>query len=343
MPLATHDEIRERIARFPRIRLACLPTPLQPCPRASADLGIDLWIKRDDLTGLAFGGNKTRNLEFRMAEVQRSGADVLVFGVEIGSNSARQTTAAANILGLPIVLVLRGRPDTTVQGNLLVDYVLGADVRIVDLAPDADLDAEVARITEELRRSGRRPFNVNASPMFARASALAYIEAFLEIVEQLAPREMDAIYMSSSAKGLAGLILGGRLTGSRARIVGVSATYGRGDLRERTAKIATETAEAMGWPEIRIPREDVEVTTNYVGSAYGVPSPAGNDATLYLARREGILLDPIYTGKAAAGLFADARAGRIPRGARVVFVHTGGQPALFSHAGALLDALRSGA
>jgi 1-aminocyclopropane-1-carboxylate deaminase/D-cysteine desulfhydrase-like pyridoxal-dependent ACC family enzyme len=338
----TRDEIRNRIARFPRVRLACLPTPLQPCPRVSAELNIDLWIKRDDLTGLAFGGNKTRNLEFRMAEAQQSGADVLVFGVEVESNSARQTTAAANMLGLPIVLVLRGRPDTPVQGNLLIDYLLGADVRIIDIAPDADLDAEVERVAGELRRSGRRPFNVNASPMFARASALAYIEAFLEIADQLAPRDMDAVYMSSSAKGLAGLILGSRLTGSRTRIVGVSATHGRGDLRERTAKIATEAAEALGWPEIRITREDAEVTADYVGRAYGAPTPAGNEAVLYLARREGILLDPIYTGKAAAGLFADARAGRIPRGARVVFVHTGGQPALFSHAGTLLDTLRSG-
>jgi 1-aminocyclopropane-1-carboxylate deaminase/D-cysteine desulfhydrase-like pyridoxal-dependent ACC family enzyme len=337
----THEEIRNRIARFPRVRLACLPTPLQPCPRVSADLGIELWIKRDDLTGLAFGGNKTRNLEFRMAEAQRSGADVLVFGVEVGSNSARQTTAAANVLGIPIVLVLRGRPDTAVQGNLLVDYVLGADVRIVDLPPNADLDAEVKRVTEELRRSGRRPFNLNASPMFARASALAYIEAFLEIIEQLAPRGMDAVYVSSSAKGLAGLVLGGRLIESRARIVGVSATYGRGDLGARTAKIANDTADAMGWPKIRISPDDVALTTAYVGPGYGVPTPAGNEATLYLARCEGILLDPIYTGKAAAGLFADARSGRIPRGARVIFVHTGGQPALFAHADALLDALRS--
>ena len=342
LTFATHDEIRNRIARFPRIRLACLPTPLQPCPRASGDLGIELWIKRDDLTGLAFGGNKTRNLEFRMAEAQRSGADVLVFGVEIGSNSARQTAAAANILGLPIVLVLRGRPDAPVQGNLLVDYLLGADVRIVDLAPDADLDAEVARVTDELRGSGRRPFNINASAMFARASALAYVEAFLEIADQLAPREMDAVYMSSSAKGLAGLILGGRLTGSRARIVGVSATRGRGDLRERTARIAMEAAEAIGWPEIRLAPDDVEVTAEYVGPAYGVPTPAGNDAVLYLARREGILLDPVYTGKAAAGLLADVRARRIPQGARVVFVHTGGQPAIFAHAGALLETLRPG-
>ncbi len=337
----TTDQIRSRIAGFPRVRLACLPTPLQQCPRVSKDLGLEFFIKRDDLTGLAFGGNKTRNLEFRMAEAQHSGADVLVFGVDVSSNSARQTAAAANVLGLPLVLVLRGPVDAQVQGNLLIDYLLGADVRIVDLPQDADLDVEVARVTEELRRSGRRPFNLNAAAMFARASALAYVEAFLEILDQLAPEHIDYLYMSSSAKGLAGLVLGAKLTASRTHVVGVSATQGGTDLRERTAKIANDATEAMGWPEIRITSDDVELTADYAGPKYGVSTPAGNEAILYLARREGILLDPVHTGKAAAGLLDHVRMGRVPRGSRVVFVHTGGQPALFSHAAELLAARRT--
>jgi 1-aminocyclopropane-1-carboxylate deaminase/D-cysteine desulfhydrase-like pyridoxal-dependent ACC family enzyme len=337
-----HDEIRSRIALIPRVRLACLPTPLQRCPRISDDLGIELFIKRDDLTGLAFGGNKVRNLEFRMADAQRSGADVLVFGVDICSNSARQTTAAANQLGLPIVLILRGPADAPVQGNLLVDYLLGAEVRIVDLPADADLDAEVARVTEELRRSGRRPCNLNAAAMFARASALAYVEAFLEIRDDLAPEEMDYIYMSSGSKGLAGLVLGARLTGSRAHPVGVSVVRGHGNQRERTAKIANDAAEAIGWPEVRLTAADVDLTTDYAGQKYGASTPEGNDALLYFARRESILLDPVHTGIAASGLLDHVRAGRVKRGARVVFVHTGGQPALFLHADELLATLRSG-
>jgi 1-aminocyclopropane-1-carboxylate deaminase/D-cysteine desulfhydrase-like pyridoxal-dependent ACC family enzyme len=333
----TREQIRYAIGQIPRVRLAHLPTPLQPCPRASRDLGIDLLVKRDDLTGLAFGGNKTRNLEFRMAEARNSGADVLVFGVELSSNSARQTAAAANMLGLPIVLVLRGRPDAPVDGNLLVDYLLGAEVRIVDLPADADLDAEVARVAESLRAQGRRPFNLNVAPMFARASALAYLEALLEIQDQLG-RQADFLYMCSGSKGLAGLLLGQRLTGDSARIVAVSATHGHGNPQATTARIANETADLLGLADVRFTPEDVNLTTNYVGEAYGIPTAAGNAAILYLARTEGILLDPVYTGKAFAGLLDHLRTGKIPRGARVVFVHTGGQPALFSFSRALMAA-----
>lgn len=326
----TPAQIRQAIARIPRVPLAHLPTPLQPCPRASRDLGVDLLIKRDDLTGLAFGGNKTRNLEFRMAQARDSGADMLVFGVEVGSNSARQTTAAANVLGLPIILVLRGRRDTLVDGNLLIDYLLGAEVRIVDLPPDADLDAEVERVAEHLRAQGRRPFNLNTASMFARAPALAYVEALLEIRDQLGALSLDFLYMCSGSKGAAGLLLGQRLTVERARIVAVSATHGHGDARAATARIANETAALLGWTDIHIVAADVDLTTDYVGEAYGIPTAAGNAAIHYLARMEGILLDPVYSGKAFAGLLDHVRSGRVPRGARVVFIHTGGQPALFS-------------
>jgi len=338
LPITAAD-IRSRLSTIPRVRLAHLPTPLQACPRASRDLGVELLVKRDDLTGLVFGGNKTRNLEFRMAEARASGADVLVFGVEVGSNSARQTTAAANMLGLPVVLVLRGRADTPVQGNLFVDYLLGADVRLMDLPAGADLDAEVARVTDELRAQGRRPFNLNAASMFARASALAYVEAFLETCDQLGPAGADYVYMCSGSKGLAGLVLARRLTGHRAQIVGVSATYGRGDARPATARIANQAAEALGYPEVRIAPDEVQWTTDYVGKAYGVPTDAGNAAILYLARLEGILLDPVYSGKAFAGLLDHVRTRRIPPGARVVFLHTGGQPALFSFTSEMLAAM----
>jgi 1-aminocyclopropane-1-carboxylate deaminase/D-cysteine desulfhydrase-like pyridoxal-dependent ACC family enzyme len=334
----TAAELRARIARLPRVRLACLPTPLQPCPHLSADLGVDLWIKRDDLTGLAFGGNKTRNLEFRMAEALAAGADVLVFGVEITSNSARQTTAAANVLGLPIVLVLRGEPEQEPQGNLLVNLLLGAEVRLTDVPSFNHLGPVLDEVAAELRARGRRPFVLNHAPMFARASALGAIESLLEILEQSDGRPPDWVFLSSGGKGQAGLVLARKLLGLPTRIVGIASTKNE-DPWEYAARVATETAECLGL-DARVEPAEVENTFDFIGPGYGIPTEAGMEAILRFARREGILLDPVYTGKAAAGCLERIRRGEVPPGHRVVFVHTGGQPALFSQSRALVEYLR---
>lgn len=329
-PLVTRDELRACIAKIPRVRLAFLPTPLQRCPNLSADLGVDLWVKRDDLTGLAFGGNKTRNLEFRIAEALEAGADVLVFGVEITSNSARQTAAAANMLGLPLVLVLRGEVDAEPQGNLLCDLLLGAEVRVVQVASFNDLGPVLERTANELRAQGHRPFILNGARMFARAAALGYIECLLEIVEQLAPhkRVPEHVFICSGGKGQAGLVLTAKVLGLPVRIVGIAATR-NDDPWESTAQIANDTAALLG-VDISISPNEVENTFDYIGEGYGIPTEAGLEAMTRFARREGILLDPVYTGKAAAGLLERIRQGLIPADATVVFIHTGGQPALFS-------------
>lgn len=330
-------DIRTQIGAIPRVRLAYLPTPIQRCPNLSRDLGVDLWVKRDDLTGPAFGGNKVRNLEWRMAEAVASGADVLVFGVEATSNSARQTTAAANMLGLPLVLVLRGSRDADIQGNLLCDLVLGAEVRLLDLPTYHDLDRAVRDVADELRARGRRPFSLNHGSMFARAAALATVENFLEILELLEPygRKPDHIYISSGGKGLAGLMLAKKALDLPVQVVGVASTSNE-DPRESTARIATDTAALLGLP-IAVSPNEVEATWDYIGPGYGIPTPEGLDAILAFARREGILLDPVYTGKAAAGMLDHIRRGQVPQGSTVVFIHTGGQPALFAHSRALLE------
>jgi D-cysteine desulfhydrase/L-cysteate sulfo-lyase len=334
----TPEELRARIATVPRVRLAFLPTPLQPCPRLSADLGVDLWVKRDDLTGLAFGGNKTRNLEFRMAEAVNAGADVLVFGVEITSNSARQTAAAANALGLPLVLVLRGEPEGEIQGNLLVNLLLGAEVRLTDAPSFNDLGPVLERVAAELAAQGRRPFILNHATMFARASALAYVESFLEILEQSAGRPPDWLFISSGGKGQAGLALAKKLLGAPTRVVGVAATKNE-DPWEYAARTATEAAALLGL-DVRLEPDEIENSFDYIGAGYGIPTDAGLDAMVRFARRESILLDPVYTGKAAAGCLDRIRRGDVPRGSRVVFVHTGGQPAIFSQSRTLVDYLR---
>jgi D-cysteine desulfhydrase/L-cysteate sulfo-lyase len=335
--MLTPADLRARIARHPRVKLAFLPTPIQRCANLSRDLGVDLWVKRDDLTGPAFGGNKMRNLEWRMAEAIEAGADVLVFGVEATSNSARQTTAAANMLGLPLVLVLRGKPESEPQGNLLCDLVLGAEVRLLDLPTYHDLGQAVQDVVAELRAKDRRPWSLNHGRMFTCGAALATVENLLEIVELLDAqgRRPEHIYISSGGKGLAGLTLARKALGLPVRIVGIASTANEDPWRS-TAEIATETAELLGLPVTVTPGE-VEASWDYIGPGYGIPTPEGMDAVLAFARREGILLDPTYTGKAAAGMLDHIRRGLVPQGATVVFIHTGGQPALFAQSRALME------
>jgi 1-aminocyclopropane-1-carboxylate deaminase/D-cysteine desulfhydrase-like pyridoxal-dependent ACC family enzyme len=336
-PTYTSVDLRARIGTLPRVRLGFWPTPIQHCPNLSKDLGVDLWVKRDDLTGPAFGGNKVRNLEWRMAEAQAAGADTLVFGVESTSNSARQTAAAANMLGLPLVLVLRGKPDEEPQGNLLCDLILGAEARLLDLDSYHDLERAVRDVIEELRAHGRRPWSLNHGKMFTCGAVLATVENFLEILELLAPhdRQPDVIYISSGGKGLAGLTLARKALGLPVRVAGIASTSNE-DPWQYAAEAANATAELLGL-SITVSPDEVDATYDYIGPGYGVPTPDGLDAILTFARREGIMLDPVYTGKAAAGMLDQIRRGVVPQGATVVFIHTGGQPALFAQSRAILE------
>lgn len=337
--LYTPSDLRTAISRLPRVRLAHLPTPLHYCPRLSRELGVELYIKRDDLTGLALGGNKTRNLEFRMAEARAAEADILLFAVEVSSNSARQTTAAANMLGMDIILLLRGDPRTPVQGNLLLNHILGADVRIRDVPSTQVLEEEILTLAEELRAQGRRPFSLNHAPMFAVASAVAYVEATLEVLDQMAQQSAGVpthLYMTSGSKGQAGLILAKKALGLMVRVVGIAASPPKGDRQVATARIAQDAARVLGL-EVRVDPTDVENSPDYVGPGYGIPTPDCVAAIREVARKEGILLDPVYTGKGMAGLLDHIRRGVVPSGSTVVFIHTGGQPALFAHAEALVE------
>jgi 1-aminocyclopropane-1-carboxylate deaminase/D-cysteine desulfhydrase-like pyridoxal-dependent ACC family enzyme len=325
------DEIRRRVAKLPRVPLALTPTPMQEAPRLAKELGIGrLLVKRDDLTGLAFGGNKTRNLEFRMAEAVELGTEVFIAGLEAQSNSARQTTAAANILGMQTILVLRTDRDWQWQGNPLVDRILGADVRWLETDDPAVMDQTLRDVAEEQRQLGKRPYIMNHAGAFALGSALAYLLCTLEIVEQTAALGVQPthLYMTSGNKGHAGLILGRKLLGKTFRTVAISQR--RGDDRVTGALAgARDAARALGW-DVPLSEEDVESYDDYVGADYGVPSPGSLEAMRLAARLEGLLLDPVYTGKAMAGLIDHARGGRLGQDDTVVFIHTGGLPAIFA-------------
>jgi 1-aminocyclopropane-1-carboxylate deaminase/D-cysteine desulfhydrase-like pyridoxal-dependent ACC family enzyme len=341
----TPDEIRQRFteANIPRVELALLPTPLQEAPRLAVELGLRrLLIKRDDLTGLAFGGNKARNLEFRLAEAVQQGADVLIAGLEGQSNSARMSTAAANVLGMRTILILRAGRDFEWQGNLLVDRLLGAEVRFIQTPERATESAEMERAlraaAEEARGAGKRPYVMNHARTFAVGSALAYLLCSLEIVEQAAA--MDArpthVYMASGNKGHAGLILGRRLLGRDYRTIAISQHYAD-DRVSGAIQGAREALALLGW-QMHLDEWDVESYDDYVDTAYGEPSPRGLAAMRLAARTEGLILDPIYSGKAMAGLIDHARRGLLGSESTVVFVHTGGLPALFAFKDEILAA-----
>src|SRR6266851_2674226 len=347
-PPLTPDQIRQRYleAEVPRVPLATLPTPLHDAPRLARELGIGrLLIKRDDLTGLAFGGNKARNLEFRMAEAVHQGADVFVAGLEAQSNSARMSTAAANLLGMRTILVLRaeGEGDRAWQGNLLIDRLLGAEIRFITTSDRATASAEMDRAlrdtADEVRRAGKRPYVMNHSSAFAVGSALAYVLCGLEIVEQAAAlgAEPTHLYMASGNKGHAGLILGRKLLGRAYRTIAISQHYAD-DRVSGALDGARDALALLGW-QMDLDESDVESYDEYVETAYGEPSPRGLAAMQLAARTEGLILDPIYTAKAMAGLIDHARRGLLSAKDTVVFIHTGGLPALFAFGDAIIESL----
>lgn len=323
------DDIRARIARVPRVRLAITPTPMIEAPNLAHHLGGPrIFIKRDDLTGIAFGGNKLRNLEFRLARTLEENSDTVIVGLDLQSNSARQTVGACNKLGLRTILVLEGARPAEVQGNLLVNYLLGAEIHF---ARDA---AEQRRMMDEaaqrVRDQGGRPYILNDSPMFETASALAYLETTLEMLDQLHAEGLApaCFYMSSGGKGQAGMALARQLLGGCFGMRGVTASH-KHDVPHRTVAIAHQAAELLGL-DVSVSPADIENYANFVDKGYGIPSAAGNEAVRLFARHEGIILDPIYTGKCAAAMLAHIRKGQFGKDDVVVFVHTGGMPAIFT-------------
>ena len=320
---------------LPRLPLAHLPTPLEPLPRLSAALGVRLWVKRDDQTGLAGGGNKTRKLEFLLAEALRQECDTVLTVGGPQSNHCRQTAAAAARLGLRCVLVLGGHAaQARPGGNLLLDRLLGAELV---WAGDQPRDAVLAEQTAAERAAGRRPL---AIPLGGSTGlgAVGYALAVEEVLAQAraAGVRFDRMVVASSSGGTqAGLVAGAALHGFGGEVLGISIDQPRAALQATVARLAGEAAALLGAPA-RGPRpfapEAVRVNDAYLGGGYGVLGPGEREAIRLFAREEGLLLDPVYTGRAAAGLLDLLRRGAIGRDETVLFWHTGGTPALFAYA-----------
>jgi 1-aminocyclopropane-1-carboxylate deaminase/D-cysteine desulfhydrase-like pyridoxal-dependent ACC family enzyme len=331
--------MRERIARIPRLNIAVRPTPMMEAPNLARHLGGPrIFVKRDDLTGVAFGGNKLRNLEFRLARAMEEKPDTVIVGLDLQSNSARQTVGACNKLGLRTILILEGSRPNPVQGNLLVNYLLGAEVRFA--RDQAEQRAMMDQAASDICATGGRPYILNDNPMFDVASALAYLDATMEMLEQLRVMgvEADYLYMSSGGKGQAGVALAKKALRGSFTMRGVTASH-KHDVPNRTASIANQTAAMLGL-NVTVEPLEIENYGNFVDRGYGIPSAAGNEAMLLFGRLEGIILDPIYTGKCAAAMISHIREGRFRSTDSVVFVHTGGAPAIFTWNDTLYSAAR---
>lgn len=306
------------------LTLARLPTPLHPLKRLSAELGADIWIKRDDLTGFGLSGNKVRKLDFLMAEALAQGADTVVTTGGIQSNHCRATAVASRQLGLQPTLLLRGSAPQQVEGNLLLDTLLGAEISWCTPEEYRERDSLLARMADDLRAQGRRPYVIPEGGSNA-LGARGFITACDEVLQQ-APDGFDGVVCAVGSGGtLAGLAAGA----SMGSVYGVAVCDGRQTFADRVRTIASEGAYSIGQEG-----KDWSVVEGYQGPAYAVAERPVWETIRWLAEHEGILLDPVYTGKAMHALCTEVRAGRW--GGRLLFWHTGGAFGLFGR-GAELD------
>lgn len=327
------------LARFPRLHLAHLPTPLERLDRLTKELGgPEIWIKRDDCTGLSTGGNKTRKLEFLMAEAEAQGADMVMTQGATQSNHARQTAAFAAKLGMACHILLEDRTGSKDEnynhnGNVFLDLLHGATI---EKRPGGlDMNAEMEAVANKFRAEGRRVYTIpggGSNP----TGALGYVNCAFELVSQANDRSLridHIVHATGSAGTQAGLVAGLKAMNANIPLLGIGVRAPKPTQEENVFKLACATAEKLGAAGV-VKREDVVANTEYVGPGYGVPAEDTIKAIEIFAQLEGILLDPVYSGKGAAGLLDLIRRGHFKKGERVVFIHTGGAAGLFGYTSA---------
>jgi 1-aminocyclopropane-1-carboxylate deaminase/D-cysteine desulfhydrase-like pyridoxal-dependent ACC family enzyme len=325
--------VRAAAEKLPRVRLAHLPTPLEEVPRFAAKIGggVRIFIKRDDCTGLLLGGNKARHNEFLLADAVARGCDMLVWGALVQSNNCRQTAAGCAKLGLECRLYLsRAHYKTEPQGNLLLDYLVGAQVEFTNAAIGPELDAFLVARADEFRKGGRKPYVWDRSRVVPLA-AVSYALCMAEIAEQVTEQGLkpDALYVSSAGATGAGVALGKALLGLPFPVRLICPMHWPWHIPTALANDANAAADLLGLPH-RLAAAAIDTDESFIAPGYGLPSPAGREALNLLATTEAILVDPVYTAKALAALIADVRAGKYRQGSTIIFIHTGGVPAIFA-------------
>ena len=331
-----------KLSTFPRIRITHGPTPLEFMPRLTESLGgPNLYIKRDDCTGLGTGGNKTRKLEFLMADALAQNADTIITQGATQSNHARHTVAIAAKMGMRCEILLEDRTCSKIDeykhsGNVFLDHLYGAHVR--ELAGGTDMNAAMEMRAGELRVKGRKPYIIpggGSNP----TGALGYVVCALEMVDQFNNLGLDVscvVHATGSAGTQAGLLAGLQGTRSLISVLGIGVRAAKEAQETNVFNLAGKTAELLGVPGA-VTRDSVVANCDYVGGGYGIPTPGMVEAVTMLARLEGILLDPVYSGKGMAGLIDLCRKGFFKKGENVVFIHTGGAVALYAYTQAFQD------
>jgi D-cysteine desulfhydrase len=315
---------------LPRVPLATIPTPLQAACRLSEAIGVNIWLKRDDLTGLGLGGNKVRGLEYLVADALSRDCDCLVTGAGPQSNWTMLAALAARCGGLDPYLVFYGDP-VPALGNLLLDEIAGAHVRFTGQADRVSVDGAIESLAADLRARGRRPYCLprgGATPL----GAAGYVRASMELAQQLLDAGLtpSQLWLATGSCGTqAGLVAGARWLRAPYEVVGVTVSRPVEECIDRVAALAAGASDLIGAP--RADRDDVVVVDGYLGPGYGRPSPEGDRATRLVARTEGVFVDPVFGAKAMAALVDAAAAHRVE--GPVVFLVTGGAPTLFSRQG----------
>ena len=324
---------------FPRVKLGHAPTPLDHAPALGRELGIELTIKRDDCTGLAAGGNKVRQLEFYLGAAVAQGADTLLITGAVQSNFVRTAAAAARIQGMDIHIQLEERvPDVDESyrhsGNVLLDKLLGASLSTFPVGEDEPAaEASLEKLASDLAASGKRPFVIHLGADHPPLGALGYVVAARELAQQMVERDLafdHVVVASGSALTHGGLLVGLRALGNDVPVIGICVRRGADEQHPRVLKRCREIAALIG-NDGCVAESDVVVSDAVLAPGYGRMNAATMSAMTMAARLEALILDPVYTGKSMAGLVALVRDGVIQAGARVLFVHTGGLPALFSY------------
>jgi len=348
--------LKKGIQKYSRVNLIHLPTPFRKLENLTDELaGPEIYVKRDDLTGLAFGGNKSRKLEFIIPDMLAKKADTVITWAALQSNWAMQTAAAARRFGIRPVLVLFKRYDLPEEydGNMLLDYILDAEIRIKEPIRDKNVKTEdyldvVEDVAEELRRRGHNPYVISVGgskvlgSMTLPLGAISYVNAFAEMLEQTKAAYFEPDYVvhsTGSGATQAGLVVGAKFLAEKTRIVGISVSDEKTSFAKDIMDIAAQTEKALRLDQ-KVKPDDVIVFDEYIKDGYGIVNKEVADVIRLVFTREGIVLDPVYTSKAFVGLMDLIKKGYFKRSDKVVFFHTGGTPALFPNKHKIVELLK---